>query len=502
MENSQNSIKIETKEILTDFKNHLKIENNKRILFSGPFGTGKSTFLNEFSDNENEDFFYLKIFPVNYSVSSNEDVFELIKFDLLFQLMGRYYEEIKLRKEDFTLLLKSQMFIMERMKFMPLLYAILGFSEKIGTPIVDFIKALESTVGDFKKFNDEIKVDEEYDINTFLKSIETRKGNQHEMDAISELIFDLIERIKKENKKGGVLIIDDLDRLDPDHVFRIFNIFSAHHEEINDRNKFGFEKVVFVCDIENIRKIFHHKYGPDVDFSGYIDKFYSIEPFTFNNRKYIKEKLGNLLYKINFHSDLAFFNFDSNTRFYITVKAIAMSLVEARLLNLRMLFSDRIIEVPNQYFGIKSKNAQNLMNSPLIVLFYLFRSFYGSFEIFELKIERLSKLFNTIETFNSAYNSQYISNNNGDISNLLSYSLPFLLPEDIAYEKTDGNDVYYSSEYECFFHFNGFSRDYVAFKNFIKSTRNDGFDSEEVQLNPYQILFDTFNICKKRGLLI
>lgn len=499
---SKKELKIETFDILNDFKKHLEIKDNQRILFSGPFGTGKSTFLKEFSENQDDDFFFLKIFPVNYSVSSNEDVFELIKFDLLFQLMGRYYEEIKLRKEDFTLLLKSQIFIMERMKFMPLLYAILGFSEKIGTPIVDFIKALESTVGDFKKFNDEIKIDEEYDIHEFLNSIENKKGSQYEMDAISELIFDLIDRIKKENKKGAVLIIDDLDRLDPDHVFRIFNIFSAHHEEIDGRNKFGFDKVVFVCDIENVRKIFHHKYGFDVDFSGYIDKFYSTEPFSFNNRKYVKEKLGKLLYKINFNSDLAFFNFDSNSRFYVVVKAIAMSLVEARLLNLRMLFSNRTIEVPNQYFGIKSKNAQNLVNSPLIVLFYLFKSFYGSFEIFELKIERLCKSFNTPETFKSSYNSQYISSNYGDISNLLSYCLPFLLPEDIAYERTDDNNVYYSSEYECFFHFNGFPQDYVAFKNFKKSTKTDSFDSEEVQLNPYQILLDTFNICKKRGLLV
>jgi predicted AAA+ superfamily ATPase len=74
-------IKIETSEILNDFKQHLEFDGNKRILFSGPFGTGKSTFLKEFSQKENEDFFYLKIFPVNYSVSANEDVFELIKFD-------------------------------------------------------------------------------------------------------------------------------------------------------------------------------------------------------------------------------------------------------------------------------------------------------------------------------------------------------------------------------------------------------------------------------------
>jgi len=496
----EKTIKIETSEILNDFKKHLEIENNRRILFSGPFGTGKSTFLNELSEIENDDFFYLKIFPVNYSVSANEDVFELIKFDVLFQLIGNYYDQIDLEKEDFTLLLKSQVFIMEHLKFMPLLYAILGFSEKIGTPIVDFIKALEQTVGNFKKFSDQIKIDEERDIRAFLKSIDQRKGNTYEMDAVSGLIFDLIERIKNKNKKKSILIIDDLDRLDPEHIFRLFNIFSAHHNEINGNNKFGFDKVIFVCDIENIRKIFHHRYGFDVDFSGYIDKFYSIAPFDFDNRKHVKNKIRELLQKVKLDSQLDFYNFHTNHRFFIVLKAVVQTLIDAKLLNLRMLLSCPDLIIADYYFGKKTGNAQSALNSPLIVLFYLLKNFYGSFDILEIKIKFLYESFDR-ETFKSNHNYQYIISSDGDVENLVSYCLPFLLPEDVACGKDAEDKNYYLENYGCTIHYNGFQNNYVGFKNFQKATRGNDVNSEEIELNPYLILFDAFTKCKKRGIL-
>lgn len=502
MEVADKIIKIETKEILNDFKQHLEFDSNKRILFSGPFGTGKSTFLKEFSQKEKEDFFYLKIFPVNYSVSANEDVFELIKFDLLLQLMGNFQDEIELEKEDFTLLLKSQLFIMERMKFMPLLYAILGFSEKIGTPIVKFIEALEKTVGDFKDFNDEIKIDEENDITAFLQSIQNTKGSSHEMDAVSELIFDLIGRIKtKYPKKESVLIIDDLDRLDPEHIFRLFNIFSAHYDEINDKNKFGFDKVIFVCDMGNIRKIFHHKYGPEVDFSGYIDKFYSVAPFDFDNRKYVKAKIGEFLYDIRLDSNLSYYNFYENKRFYNSIKAIILSLIEARLLNLRMLLQYPVLKVPDIYFGKKQNSAQSTVSSPIIVLFYLLKNFYGSFDILQLKIKSLYDSFDK-DTYRFEHQYQYLVSNEGDAENLISFCLSFILPEELANERTnESNKTFFSDKYNCTFHYNGYRYDYVSFKNFQRATKGNDANSEEIELNPYEILLDTFEQCNKRGLL-
>lgn len=501
MEVADKIIKIETKEILNDFKQHLEFGANKRILFSGPFGTGKSTFLKEFSEKENDQFFYLKIFPVNYSVSANEDVFELIKFDLLLQIMGNYYEEIELEREDFTLLLKTQVFMMQHMKFMPLLYAMLGFSEKLGTPLTKFIEAIESTYGDYKSFSNEINIDEENDILKFVKSIEQKKGSSHEMDAVSELIFDLIGRIKTNNpEKESVLIIDDLDRLDPEHIFRLFNIFSAHYDEINGENKFGFDKVIFVCDIDNIRKIFHHKYGAGVDFSGYIDKFYSIMPFDFDNRKYVKAKTEELLKEIRLETNLNYYNFHKNKRFFNNTIAIVQSLIDSRLLNLRMLLNYPVLKVPDLYFGKKHNAAQNSINSPLIVLFYLFKNFYGSFDILHSKIKNLNEFLDK-ETFKAEHSHQYIVNNDGDIENLISFCLPFILPEEIANERSSENDkTFFSDRYNCTFHYNGNRYD-SSFKNFQRATKGNDANSEEIELNPYEILLDAFEICQKRGLL-
>jgi hypothetical protein len=78
------------------------------------------------------------------------------------------------------------------------------------------------------------------------------------------------------------LIIDDFDRLDPEHVFRILNIFSAHIDLNEATNKFGFDKIIFSLDINNIAEMYAHRYGKDVDFLGYIEKFYSVDIFKFS----------------------------------------------------------------------------------------------------------------------------------------------------------------------------------------------------------------------------
>jgi hypothetical protein len=131
--------------------------------------------------------------------------------------------------------------------------------------------------------------------------LELKEGTIYENDIVTKSISTSIEKLKRENinteevdenakEKEVILIIDDLDRLDPEHVFRLFNVFASHfdnYEKDGKKNKFGFDKVLFVCDIKNIRNIFHHKYGSDVDFNGYIDKFYSSEIYHFDNRKAI-----------------------------------------------------------------------------------------------------------------------------------------------------------------------------------------------------------------------
>lgn len=70
--------------IIDEFNTHLK--NNPKILFSAPYGLGKTTFLKEFF-KENEEYVPIHLFPVNYSISSNEDILSLLKYDILVSLL-------------------------------------------------------------------------------------------------------------------------------------------------------------------------------------------------------------------------------------------------------------------------------------------------------------------------------------------------------------------------------------------------------------------------------
>ena len=74
-------------EVSTRFQSHLDIEDNYRIFFSGKYGIGKSYFLNEFFDSRKDRYNKIVISPVNYAVSSNEDIFELIKVDITLQML-------------------------------------------------------------------------------------------------------------------------------------------------------------------------------------------------------------------------------------------------------------------------------------------------------------------------------------------------------------------------------------------------------------------------------
>src|ERR1700754_1567489 len=97
---------VTTKSLDESFDEHIRDDFNERILFSAPFGAGKSTFLKQYFDRH-EDFVVLKLFPVNYSIAQNQDVFELIKYDLLYELLSKYPDDVQLEQEQYSWLLIS-----------------------------------------------------------------------------------------------------------------------------------------------------------------------------------------------------------------------------------------------------------------------------------------------------------------------------------------------------------------------------------------------------------
>lgn len=79
------------------------------------------------------------------------------------------------------------------------------------------------------------------------------------------MIEQALQYINRSQKKKTLLIIEDLDRIDPAHLFRILNVLGAHLDFCNQRdikpNKFGFDNIVTVFDYEITSHLFHHFMG-------------------------------------------------------------------------------------------------------------------------------------------------------------------------------------------------------------------------------------------------
>lgn len=282
------------------FADHLILEDNKRIIFSGPFGIGKTTFIKEFSEINKEKYNVIHLFPVNYSVSSNEDIFELIKYDLFYEILK--FEPIV----DQTSISKLEHLpFFAKQEFNKLIHIFLNAIPKIGKPISEVLKDLDALVGKFKEEHDALNKTEFNHIASFIEEMSESKGSIYEFDFYSSLIKSLLENIKSAKEEGrpvkeNILVIDDLDRVDPDHLFRLLNVFAAHVDfDKEEDNKFGFEKVIFVLDIKNVHNIFQNRYGQGVDFSGYLDKFFSIEVFHYDNNSAIDDSLNKIIDSIN-----------------------------------------------------------------------------------------------------------------------------------------------------------------------------------------------------------
>ena len=493
-------IRIDNKLIFKDFNEHINIEGNDRILFSAPFGTGKSTFLTEYFDENKDKYFCFNLYPVNYSVSQNEDIFELIKFDLLLQLMGNYRDEINLQNEDFSNILSFQALFLKEIKLTPILLALLEEGGKIGKSAKILIDEVKKQYDNYKEqFNDEEKFIEQY-----LEQIENKVGNANEMDAYSTIILNLLKRLKnKFSDKKSVLIIDDLDRLDPEHIFRLFNIFSLNFGKEEILNKFGFDKIIFVCDIENIRNIYAHKYGENVDFKGYIDKFYSYEPYVFENELLVKQKIENILELSNgiIFNDLK----DSDYQLYYSLKAILMILLNKKYINLRTLISKKEILFLNRKFSNNGLYTENSLDFKIIVLFNILKNYLGTFNFLDKVLENLSK-DNKISSLTSNHNDFNYSNYQRTLLFIFSLCLPFLFDfekgNQILVGNADNKFVIKFNEFNVFIHYEnafGFNNDYLRV---IKVTELEKFDSKEVSLEPFKVLNYTFKKCVKRGAIV
>lgn len=264
---------------LKEFKRHL--ENADRMILSAKFGDGKSFFLNEVRENKElfSEYEFITLYPVNYVVSKNEDIFEYIKRDILLQLAKLNL----LNKIDLNKLISS-VGSFENIK--EVLFFVVSCIPQYG-PFIK--KMLEKGLDIAKKYNDEKETYEKY-----FSSFKIQRGGLYEDDGYTKIISEAVSLLNNGylNKRGDliqkkpVLIIEDLDRLDPAHLFRILNVISAHIDDAtqpdNVRNKFGFSNIVLVMDYDTTKHIFEHFYGMNASYVGYMSKFISEEPFRYS----------------------------------------------------------------------------------------------------------------------------------------------------------------------------------------------------------------------------
>lgn len=291
------SVEFNSRLYFSAFEKHIALKNNSRIFFTAPFGKGKTTFLNLFFEEHQEEFEVFHLYPVNYSVSSNEDIFKFIKCELLIQLIGRneHFDNTTYNiTETLPIYLQSITLddVLENIaSFFSMLPNINEPIKKVGEKTFSLLsKILKQNKQINKEINDKNKATD------FIKNIYNSGNNIYDDDLITQIIRQLIKRVSFETKKTTVFVVDDLDRLDPEHIFRVLNVLSAHFDNATynidgDNNKFGFDKIILSADIKNIYSIYAHKYGATTDFNGYINKYFSIQPYHFDNTKELKKQL-------------------------------------------------------------------------------------------------------------------------------------------------------------------------------------------------------------------
>jgi hypothetical protein len=448
---------IDQEEVKRDFKVHLDDESNRRILFSARFGAGKSTFLKHFFEDDEiaKSYVTLKLYPVNYSIAHNKDVFELVKYDIIYELLSKYPNKIDLEKDDYSNLLIGQMFLLHSFKIDPLIKSILKITNPESEVYSEITDKLSAIFEQYSAYKDKTVKDDSKMLMQYIKQLRHHKGSPHEYDDISELITTMLESIVKGEEKQDnthediteseveehkdksfpktVLIIDDLDRLDPEHVFRLFNIFSAHYDSIYDENKFGFNKVIFVCDYNNIRLMYEHRYGKGVDFSGYIDKFYSNHVFHYDNRIYVRNKLKDIFNK---KPQLIPEKLDNEygpqrNNFYAVFEYLVNALLEINAITLRNLEQFDVYDFPQYSFSIgDSELIYQAAKQPFLILVHLLEKIINRSSL-KLYLAVLSEKFESNRYFIKSpyYSSEQIE------EVIIRFSLRFIVSPKLIFDR-------------------------------------------------------------------
>lgn len=311
--------KIDISELIRQFSEHLA--TNDRTVFSARFGDGKSYFLNEFITSKKDEYEFIVLYPVNYQIAPNDAVMEYIKRDILLQLIIKGYimPDVVIPEQvlfQWYLSQQTEGFFMDVAQ----LYSSLSSDNSKWSValrvLMELHKIISNRIEKYNAFKDNLTSKGTFqEAASIIENLSIGKGNIYELDMVSYLIIQTLQQIKNQGRKS-VLIIEDLDRIDPAHLFRILNVFSAHIDRVYQcspltvydkdgneqqvdglRNKFGFDKVVMVMDYDTTKYIYSHFYGDKANYQGYIGKFISHNVYRYSISSYARQQLQKHLTK-------------------------------------------------------------------------------------------------------------------------------------------------------------------------------------------------------------
>lgn len=268
----------------------------------------------------------------------------------------------------------------------------------MGKQLNQFVKELGVLKNAFDEINKSKEEEELDELNEYLTKFHQAEGGIYESNVVTLIIQEWLKDIKVGGKRN-ILIIDDLDRIDPNHIFRLLNIFSAHFDSRDSgdaHNKFGFDQVVMVCDVSNVENIFRAQYGIRSDFNGYIDKFYSKEVYRFDNDQNIIRIIQSILDRLQllWAPEGEILEHSSGEHLKGYVLPILQEMVLSRLLNLRSLFKfyDQSLLLPDKSYRIKGDYVLIYESYALSVL-HLLALFLGDLNSLKSKVDSMTHLY-------------------------------------------------------------------------------------------------------------
>ena len=327
---------------LGDFKSFIDRNNNKRIFFSGKFGSGKTFFLKIFFEKYAKDYDVYYLSPIRYQIRENRDIIQLIKYDIVVRIFEKDPELKSKRANGVGEIIRKfgkHLDLHNLMQNIPRL----GRPLTLGKNVYDAL-AKAAKNGDSQQLSE------------FKDNMEKQLVNSLDFNLRSK-----IKALKKERK--SILVLDDLDRMDPKHIFRILNILSAEMEAENE-NEMSFDHIILVGDRGNIKHIFHHKYGATTDFQGYFDKFCSAWTYEFDNISSIANWISQEFIKLTqSHEGLSHCMGDSGLM-KIFIGGLLKQLIGAKAINLRQLCKPIYYQMPGLSKNIEQDFYNDTHNSP------------------------------------------------------------------------------------------------------------------------------------------